>query len=135
MGDYNNLVLKINEIIDYITREIKHQDIQITECVKDYHFFKDNKVDLPYKKDYVIITLEDLQKVLDTYNIEKKMSKSLIDMVNEWTVINLSISVTEDITEKDKKQMVTFETIETQPIEEIKPKKKTTKKATKKKTK
>jgi len=135
MWDYNNLVLKINEIIDYITREIKHQDIQITKCVKDYHFFKGNKVDLPYEKSYVITSLEDLYKILDTYNIEKEMSSSLIDMVNEWVIVNLWIHIEEDITEKDKKQLANFETIETQPIEEVKPKKTTKKTIKKKKTK
>ena len=131
MWDYNNLVLKINEIIDYVTRKVERKDIQITKCVKDYHFFKGKKVDLPYQSDYVITTLEDLYEILNKYNIEREVSTSLIDMINDWTIINLSISITEDITEKDKKQMATFETIETQPIEEVKPKK-TTKKATKK---
>lgn len=134
MWDYNNVVSKINEIIDYITRKVERKDIQIVKCVKDYHFFKWKKVDLPYQSDYIITTLEELYDVLSKYNIEREISTLLIDLVNDWTIVNLSISITEDITEKDKKQMATFETIETQPIEEVKPKKKTTKKTTTKKT-
>ena len=136
MWDYNNIVSKVNEIIDYITRKVERKDVQITKCVKDYHFFKGKKVDLPYQSDYVITTLDELYDVLNKYNIEREISTSLIDLVNDWTIVNLSISITEDITEKDKKQLANFETIETQPIEEVKPKKKTAKKTTtKKKTK
>lgn len=133
MWDYNNIVSKVNEIIDYITRKVERKDVQITKCVKDYHFFKEEKVDLPYQSDYVITTLDELYDVLNKYNIEREISTSLIDLVNNWTIVNLSISITEDITEKDKKQLAAFETIETQPIEEVKPKR-TTKKTTKKTT-
>ena len=47
------------------------------------------------------------------------MTKTLIDAVTEWYIVNLSIHIEEDVSEKEKKQEEMFETIKAQPVEEV----------------
>lgn len=132
MGDYNNLVLKINEIIDKIDKPINIQEIQLTEVVKDYYFFKWEETPLPFDEEFTLTSVEDLDLLLHRFNIDLETVKWIEWLLDKWAYVKLWIHIEEDITEKDKKQLANFETIETQPIEEVKPKK-TTKKTTKKK--
>lgn len=119
ISDFNNVIYTINDIIDKLNQKIKFQDIKIAKVVKDYNFFKEEWVKLPYDRDYVITCLEELYDILDTYNVDREMTKTLIDSVTEWYIVNLSIHIEEDVSEKEKKQEEMFETIKAQPVEEV----------------
>lgn len=119
ISDFNNIIYTINDIIDKLNQKVKFQDIQIAKVVKDYNFFKEKWVKLPYDRDYVVTCLEELYNILDTYNVDREMTKTLIDTVTEWYIVNLSIHIEEDVSEKEKKQEEMFETIKAQPVEEV----------------
>lgn len=133
MWDYNRLVNAINELIDFTQRKVSFQDLQITKFVKDYDFFKWEKVKFPYHKSYTITSQEELSNVLNTYNFDRDEASGMVALVNDWVFINLTIHIEEVFDEKEEKQAIMIEKIESTPIKEVK--KKTTKKTTRKKTK
>ena len=133
MWDYNRLVNAINELIDFTQRKVSFQDLQITKFVKDYDFFKWEKVKFPYNKSYTITSQEELSNVLNTYNFDRDEASGMVALVNDWVFINLTIHIEEVFDEKEEKQAIMIEKIESTPIKEVK--KKTTKKTTRKKTK
>lgn len=117
--DLNNIIYKINEIIDKLNEEIKYEYVQITKRVKDYHFFKDVEVAFPYHSEYTISNMQELNKILDTYNLDKKNIDELMHMVKEWIIVWLTISIDEEMDTKEKKQEEYFETIETIATEDL----------------
>lgn len=133
LADVNKMIETINRLIDKVDKKVEIQDIQITKYVKDFKFFKWRTETLPYENSFVLSSVEDLQRLFNDFDIWVDMSWALSEMINKWIIVNLSIFIWEDLTEKDKKQEIMFETIETKPIEKVEKKKTVKKKTTKKK--
>ena len=133
IGDYNNLVDAINQLIDIVEKKKEVVPITIEREVKDYSFFLWNEVTLPYEADYILASPEDAAEVFWTYALTYKEVAQINDTVIKWNIVSLNVKVTEMVTEKEKKQEAVFETIETitdeKPLKQKKkrgrPKKKT----------
>lgn len=119
MWDYNKMAYAINNIIDRLEKKVDMQSIQLTKSVKDYSFFKWEEVELPYNTNCIIRNAEELNELLWKYNFDSITSWALTDMINKWIIVNLWISVNEEVTEKDNKQEELIKTIESKPIEEV----------------
>lgn len=135
LADINNIVDTINQIIDKIDKPINIQEIQLTHIVKDYYFFKWEETPLPFDEEFTLTNVEDLDLLLHRFNIDLETVKWIEWLLNKWVYVKLWIHIEEDISEKDKKQEVMFETIKTKPIDKVEKKKVVKKKPTKKKTK
>ena len=135
LSDVNNIVNTINQIIDKIDKPINIQEIEYTDVVKDYYFFKWEETPLPFDEEFTLTSVEDLDLLLHRFNIDLETVKWIEWLLNKWIYVKLWIHIEEDISEKDKKQEVMFETIKTKPIDKVEKKKIVKKKPTKKKTK
>ena len=111
--DFNMLVEKINEIISKLNTKIEIEEVAISRQVKDFTFFKGEETKLPYHIEYTITSNEDATKVFELYNFSYKEIKQINDIIIKWNIVTLAIDVTEEITEKEKKQEATFEKVET----------------------
>ena len=138
------LVEIVNSIVDRLEAKINVVPFQIDREVKDFSFFNNEEVPLPYQAHYTISNQEDASKVFGKYVLSYDEMKNINKALEKGNIVSLTILVKELITTKEEKQETIFETIETEvvsqePIEEPKkekPKKKATKKSTaKKKTK
>lgn len=140
ISDYNMLVEIVNSIIDKLEERIDVLPYTIEREIKDFSFFNNEEVPLPYKAHYTIANTEDASNLFSKYILSYDEMKDINKALEKGNIISLTISVKELVTEKDEKQETIFNTIETEvvkqePIEEKKPKKKSTKKTPKKKTK
>lgn len=113
LTEYNNLIEKVNEIIDKLNTKIEIEEVTILRQVKDFTFFKGEETKLPYHIEYTITSNEDATKVFELYNFSYKEIKQINDIIIKWNIVTLTIDVTEEITEKEKKQEATFEKVET----------------------
>lgn len=124
IGDYNKLVDAINVLIDKVQEKKEIVHITIDKEVKDYSFFHQREVPLPFKTNCIVANQEDAVQLFWAYAFTYKEATQINDAVTKWNIVALDINVTEQITEKEKKQEATFETIEATTIEELnKPKK------------
>lgn len=135
IGDYNAIVDVVNEIIDRLNRKLEFEEINITREVKDYKFFNWEELPLPYHREHTISNIEDASEVFKLYALTYKEMNSITKAIGEWKIVSLTVSVTEEVTEKEKKQEAIFETVETVEIAEPKIEIKNTKKKTTKKKK
>lgn len=129
------LVEKINEIITKLDTKIEIEEVAISRQVKDFTFFKGEETKLPYHIEYTITSNEDATKVFELYNFSYKEIKQINDIIIKWNIVALTIDVTEEITEKEKKQEIFLGYVKTvdldAPVKETpkkrgrKPKKKT----------
>lgn len=125
IGDYNALVEAINYLIDKVNEKKEIMPMTISKEVKDFSFFLWNEVPLPYKNNYIIMTPEDAANVFKDYAFTYKETSAINDAIIQWKIVALEINVTELVTEKEKKQETTFETVVTLKDDEpIKVKKK-----------
>ena len=104
--DFNMLVEKINEIISKLDTKIEIEEVAISRQVKDFTFFKGEETKLPYHAEYTITSNEDATKVFELYNFSYKEIKQINDTIIKWNIVALTIDVTEEITEKEKKQEI-----------------------------
>lgn len=104
--DFNMLVEKINEIITKLDTKIEIEEVAISRQVKDFTFFKGEETKLPYHIEYTITSNEDATKVFELYNFSYKEIKQINDIIIKWNIVALTIDVTEEITEKEKKQEI-----------------------------
>lgn len=125
IGDYNALVDAVNRLIDKIQTKKETIEISIEREVKDYSFFKWTEVELPFAENFLLLTPEDVYEVFDRFVFTYKETNQINDAIIEWKIVSLNIKVTELVTEKENKQEVMFETVNTVSAEELsKPKKK-----------
>lgn len=126
LTEFNGLIEKVNEIIDKLNTKIEIEEVAISRQVKDFTFFKGEETKLPYHIEYTITSNEDATKVFELYNFSYKEIKQINDIIIKWNIVTLAIDVTEEITEKEKKQEVIFEKVKSidldAPVKE-KPKK------------
>lgn len=124
IGDYNILVDAINQLIDIVEKKKEVIPVSIEREVKDYSFFLWNEMELPYEADFIITSPEDAAEVFWAYALTYKETAEINNIIIKWNIAALHISVTEKVSEKEKKQEAVFETIETINVEEVKAKKK-----------
>lgn len=113
LTEFNGLIEKVNEIIDKLNTKIEIEEVTISRQVKDFTFFKGEETKLPYHIEYTITSNEDATKVFELYNFSYKEIKQINDIIIKWNIVTLTVDVTEEITEKEKKQEATFEKVET----------------------
>lgn len=113
LTEFNGLIEKVNEIIDKLNTKIEIEEVAISRQVKDFTFFKGEETKLPYHIEYTITSNEDATKVFELYNFSYKEIKQINDIIIKWNIVTLTVDVTEEITEKEKKQEATFEKVET----------------------
>lgn len=130
INDYNQLVDAVNSIIDKLNAKVEIVDVAVNREVKDFKFFNGEEVKLPYHSVHTIASVEDATKVFAMYTFSYKEMKEVNDLVVSGKIVSLTIDVTEEITEKEEKQEVLFETVEAVTLK--KPVKGKKKKATKK---
>lgn len=118
IGDYNALVDAINRLINKAQEKKNIVNVEIKREIKDYSFFNWDDVELPYKADYILTTLQDCTEVLAKYAFTYKEANQINKAITEWNIVALSIDVVELVTEKEKKQEAVFEAIESKSIEE-----------------
>lgn len=117
IGDYNLLVETINKLIDKVNTKVELEEVIIERQVKDFNFFNWEEVKLPYKWEHTITDVEDAQKVFGKYAFSYKEMKQINDLILHGKIVSLIVSATEEITEKDKKQEVMFDKVETLDFE------------------
>lgn len=118
IGDFNTLVDAVNEIIDRLNKKVEFQEIKVAREVKDYKFFNWEEMWLPFHAEHTIASIEDASGVFKQYALTYKEMNSITKAIEEWKIVSLSIDVTEEVTEKEKKQEAIFETVETVQIVE-----------------
>ena len=111
--DYKRLVDAINELIDKVNAKVEIEEVTIERQVKDFNFFNWEEVKLPYKWEHTITDVEDAQKVFGKYAFSYKEMKQINDLILHGKIVSLIVNVTEEVTEKDKKQEVMFDKVET----------------------
>lgn len=112
LSDYNTLVDAINSIMDKLETKIEIEEVVIERVVKDFKFFKWNEVSLPYVATYTLSSAEDASKVFDEYLFTYKEMNNINNLILWWKVVSLKVSVTEEVTEAEKKQEAVFEKVE-----------------------
>lgn len=120
--DYNLLVETINKLIDKQEQKIEVEPIIINREIKDFSFFNNEEVPLPYEAYYTINNTDTATTVFNKYVLSFDEMKAINKALDKGKVVSLSIFVKELITEKEEKQEVVFETINTEVIEKEKPK-------------
>ena len=128
IADFNNMVDAINNIIDRLNKKIEIEEVTIDREVKDFKFFNGEEVLLPYSVTHTLSSAEDASEVFKLYALTFKEMNNITKLIQEGKVVSLTINVTEEVTEKEKKQEIIFETIETIPAETAPKKKKWRKK-------
>ena len=112
-------------MIDIVNRKKEVVPITIERQVKDYSFFHWEEVTLPYKANFILTTPEEATNVFWKYALTYKETTQINDIVLKWDIVALEIEIAEEVTEKEKKQEVIFETVKTLENDEpIKVKKK-----------
>lgn len=132
--DYNLLVETVNKLIDKLEERIDVEPIVINREIKDYWFFNNEETHLPYEAHYTISNSEEASKVFNKYVLSFDEMKSINKALEKNKIVSLNIFVKELVTEKEEKQEVLFEKVETIPADELnvkhkrgRPKKKQTK--------
>lgn len=128
IGDYNRIVDAVNLLIDKANNKKEVVPVQIVRKVKDYSFFLGNETKLPYKTNFILTDAEEAADVFWKYALTYKETAHINDVIVKWNIVALEIDVTEEISDKEKKQEAMFETVETTILDTEKPKRKTKKK-------
>ena len=124
IADFNTMVDAINNIIDRLNKKIEIEEVTIAREIKDFKFFNGEEVSLPYNTTHTLSSTEDASEVFKLYALTYKEMSNITKLIQEGKVVSLVINVTEEVTEKEKKQEVIFETIKTIPVETKTPAKK-----------
>lgn len=125
MTEFNTLIERVNQIIDKLNEKIEIEEVIISREVKDFKFFNWEEHKLPYHTIHTLTSVDDVTSIFDKYAFSYKEMKQLNDLISSGKIISLVIDVTEEITEKEEKQEVVFETVETVDLSKpIKAKKK-----------
>lgn len=111
--EFNALIEAVNALIDKVNAKVELEEIVIERQVKDFGFFNWEEVKLPYKWEHTITDVEDAQKVFGEYAFSYKEMKQINDLILHGKIVSLIVNVTEEVTEKDKKQEVIFDKVET----------------------
>lgn len=111
--EFNTLIEAVNALIDKVNTKVELEEIVIERQVKDFGFFNWEEVKLPYKWEHTITDVEDAQKVFGKYAFSYKEMKQINDLILHGKIVSLIVNVTEEVTEKDKKQEVMFDKVET----------------------
>lgn len=119
MNDYNELAKIVNEIIEKLEEKKEVVPIQLTKYVKDYNFFKWVETPLPYEAHYTITTEEDFLNLIKKYNLDDRDLNAYKGIIDNWRILSLSITINEDLSEKDLKQEEMFQTVETVNVWEL----------------
>lgn len=126
IGDYNNLVDAINQLVDIVSKKKEVIPVIIEREVKDFTFFLWEEAALPYEANFVLMTPEDAASVFWKFALTYKETAQINNTILEWNIVSLEVKVTEKITEKEKKQEIVFEDVEStiiqQPVKEKKKK-------------
>lgn len=130
--EFNTLIEAVNALIDKVNTKVEIEEVTIERQVKDFNFFNWEEVNLPYKWEHTITDVEDAQKVFGKYAFSYKEMKQINDLILHGKIVSLIVNVTEEVTEKDKKQEAMFDKVETIDFE--KPVKVKWKRGRKKKT-
>lgn len=117
IGDYNLLVETINKLIDKANAKVEIEEVLVEREVKDFKFFNWEEVELPYKWEHTITNVEDAQKVFGKYALSFKEMKQINNLVLQGKIVSLIVNVTEEVTEKDKRQEAMFDKVETLDFE------------------
>lgn len=129
ISDINRVIDAVNALIDKVNATVEIEEVVIEREVKDFKFFNWEEVTLPYHAQHTLGKVEDATKVFAKYTLSYKEMKHINDLIIQGKIVSLVVNVTEEVTEKEKKQEAIFETI---PTEIVTPPKK--KKGRKKKT-
>lgn len=111
--EFNTLIEAVNALIDKVNTKIEIEEVVIERVTKDFNFFNWEEVKLPYKWEHTITDVEDAQKVFGKYAFSYKEMKQINDLILHGKIVSLIVNVTEEVTEKDKKQEVMFDKVET----------------------
>ena len=115
--DYNLLVETINKLIDEQEKKIEVEPVVIDRKIKDFGFFNNEEMPLPYEAHYTINTANDASDVFNKYVLSFDEMKTINKALDKWKIVSLSIFVNELVTEKEEKQEAIFETVATEVIE------------------
>lgn len=115
--EFNTLIEAVNALIDKVNAKVEIEEVTIERQVKDFNFFNWEEVKLPYKWEHTITDVEDAQKVFGKYAFSYKEMKQINDLILHGKIVSLIVNVTEEVTEKDKKQEVIFDKVETLDFE------------------
>lgn len=136
------MVEVVNSLIDKLEERIDVLPYSVEREIKDFTFFNNEEMPLPYEAHYTIQNLEDATKVFWKYIFSYSEMNDINKALDKWNIVSLTIKVKELVTEKEEKQEAIFDKVETEvvenPIEEEvveKPKKEKKKKTTKKRNK
>lgn len=136
--DYNLLVETINKLIDKQEQKIEVEPIVVNREVKDFWFFNNEEVPLPYEAYFTIYNTDIATDVFNKYVLSFDEMKAINKALEKGKIVSLSIFVKELVTDKEEKQEAIFETVNTEvvtPTEEPEEKKEAPKKRWRKKTK
>lgn len=112
MWDYNAMVDVVNSIIDKLEAKRETTEVIITREVKDYKFFNWEEVRLPYSCRYTLLTLDDANKVFGSYVLTYKEMNNINNLLLQNNIVSLLVEVKEEMSKKEEKQEVMFETVE-----------------------
>lgn len=115
--DYNLLVETINKLIDEQEKKIEVEPVVIDRKIKDFGFFNNEEMPLPYEAHYTINTANDASAVFNKYVLSFDEMKVINKALDKWKIVSLSIFVNELVTEKEEKQEAIFETVTTEVVE------------------
>lgn len=113
ISDYNSLVEAVNQIIDRLNAKVEIEEVTIERQVKDFKFFNGEEHRLPFHTTHTLTSIDDATKIFNSYTLSYKEMKQINDLLAEGRVVSLIIDVIEEVTEKDEKQEVIFEKVET----------------------
>lgn len=113
LSELSYIVEAVNQIIDKLNQKIEVEKVVVERVTKDFNFFNWEEVKLPYKWEHTITDVEDAQKVFGKYAFSYKEMKQINDSILHGKIVSLIVNVTEEVTEKDKKQEVMFDKVET----------------------
>lgn len=112
LTEFNTLIERVNQIIDKLNQKIELEEVIIERQVKDFKFFNWEEHTLPYHTTHTITSIDDTTKIFNSYTLSYKEMKQINDLLAKGKIVSLIIDVIEEITEKDEKQEINFEKVE-----------------------
>ena len=117
--DYNLLVETINKLIDKQEQKIEVEPIVVNREVKDFWFFNNEEVPLPYEAYFTIYNTDIATAVFNKYVLSFDEMKAINKALEKGKIVSLSIFVKELVTDKEEKQEAIFETVNTEVLNSI----------------